>query len=249
MNTNFFEAFSAPLKEPRGIGKLLFGGFLIILSSIFMSNLGEIFKFFISDDYKFIFTILFIIGIFIQFVTFGYCIKSAHDCIQEEFLIMPEWSHISEYLGRGIVSGIILFLYSLPFYILLFLGIFSILNQNANPILIYSLLTLFFCIEVMFLSTVLMFYFKDLKFTDAFRLGNIFKVFFRNLPRIFQIFLSLLGLSIFSSIIAALVGITIIGLLLLPSLSLLYIISSFYIIAKEGRDILWEENMWGAGED
>ena len=120
MKTSFLEAFTAPLKEPRGIGKLLFGGFLMILSSILMLNWGEFFK--LGKDYEYIFSILFLIGLFIQFIPLGYCVKSAHECIQDEFLIMPEWSNIGEYLARGIISAIILFIYAIPFFILAFLG-------------------------------------------------------------------------------------------------------------------------------
>ena len=168
MKTSFLEAFTAPLKEPRGIGKLLFGGFLMILSSILMLNWGEFFK--LGKDYEYIFSILFLIGLFIQFIPLGYCVKSAHECIQDEFLIMPEWSNIGEYLARGIISAIILFIYAIPFFILAFLGGILIVTLGVNPLLIYLLLFFVSCLEVMIVSTVLMFYFKDMKFTDAFRL-------------------------------------------------------------------------------
>lgn len=247
MKTNFLEAFTAPLKEPRGIGKLLFGGFLMILSSILMLNWGEFFK--LGKDYEYIFSILFLIGLFIQFIPLGYCVKSAHECIQDEFLIMPEWSDIGEYLARGIISAIILFIYAIPFFILALLGGFFIVTFGTNPLLIYLLLFFVSCIEVMIISTVLMFYFKDMKFTDAFRLVAIFKVFCRNIKTIFIIFLHLFCLAMFSAVLIVASAITIIGILLIPSISLLSTIASFYIIAKEGRDILWNENMWGVNEE
>ena len=247
MKTNFLEAFTAPLKEPRGIGKLLFGGFLMILSSILMLNWGEFFK--LGKDYEYIFSILFLIGLFIQFIPLGYCVKSAHECIQDEFLIMPEWSNIGEYLARGIISAIILFIYAIPFFILAFLGGILIVTLGVNPILIYLLLFFVSCLEVMIVSTVLMFYFKDMKFTDAFRLVAIFKVFCRNIKTIFIIFLHLFCLAMFSAVLILASAITIIGILLIPSISLLSTIASFYIIAKEGRDILWNENMWGVNEE
>ncbi len=247
MKTSFLEAFTAPLKEPRGIGKLLFGGFLMILSSILMLNWGEFFK--LGKDYEYIFSILFLIGLFIQFIPLGYCVKSAHECIQDEFLIMPEWSNIGEYLARGIISAIILFIYAIPFFILAFLGGILIVTLGVNPILIYLLLFFVSCLEVMIVSTVLMFYFKDMKFTDAFRLVAIFKVFCRNIKTIFLIFLHLFCLALFSFVLTLASAITIIGILLIPSISLLSTIASFYIIAKEGRDILWNENMWGVNEE
>lgn len=247
MKTSFLEAFTAPLKEPRGIGKLLFGGFLMILSSILMLNWGEFFK--LGKDYEYIFSILFLIGLFIQFIPLGYCVKSAHECIQDEFLIMPEWSDIGEYLARGIISAIILFIYAIPFFILAFLGGILIVTLGVNPILIYLLLFFVSCLEVMIVSTVLMFYFKDMKFTDAFRLVAIFKVFCRNIKTIFLIFLHLFCLALFSFVLTLASAITIIGILLIPSISLLSTIASFYIIAKEGRDILWNENMWGVNEE
>ena len=247
MKTSFLEAFTAPLKEPRGIGKLLFGGFLMILSSILMLNWGEFFK--LGKDYEYIFSILFLIGFLIQFIPFGYCIKSAHECIQDEFLIMPEWSDIGEYLARGIISAIILFIYAIPFFILALLGGFFIVTFGTNPLLIYLLLFFVSCIEVMIVSTVLMFYFKDMKFTDAFRLVAIFKVFCRNVKTIFLIFLHLFCLALFSFVLTLASAITIIGILLIPSISLLSTIASFYIIAKEGRVILWNENMWGVNEE
>lgn len=247
MKTSFLEAFTAPLKEPRGIGKLLFGGFLMILSSILMLNWGEFFK--LGKDYEYIFSILFLIGLFIQFIPLGYCVKSAHECIQDEFLIMPEWSDIGEYLARGIISAIILFIYAIPFFILAFLGGILIVALGVNPILIYLLLFFVSCLEVMIVSTVLMFYFKDMKFTDAFRLVAIFKVFCRNVKTIFLIFLHLFCLALFSFVLTLASAITIIGILLIPSISLLSTIASFYIIAKEGRDILWNENMWGVNEE
>ena len=247
MKTSFLEAFTAPLKEPRGIGKLLFGGFLMILSSILMLNWGEFFK--LGKDYEYIFSILFLIGLFIQFIPLGYCVKSAHECIQDEFLIMPEWSDIGEYLARGIISAIILFIYAIPFFILALLGGFFIVTFGTNPLLIYLLLFFVSCIEVMIISTVLMFYFKDMKFTDAFRLVAIFKVFCRNIKTIFLIFLHLFCLALFSFVLTLASAITIIGILLIPSISLLSTIASFYIIAKEGRDILWNENMWGVNEE
>ena len=247
MKTSFLEAFTAPLKEPRGIGKLLFGGFLMILSSILMLNWGEFFK--LGKDYEYIFSILFLIGLFIQFIPLGYCVKSAHECIQDEFLIMPEWSDIGEYLARGIISAIILFIYAIPFFILALLGGFFIVTFGTNPLLIYLLLFFVSCIEVMIISTVLMFYFKDMKFTDAFRLVAIFKVFCRNVKTIFLIFLHLFCLALFSFVLTLASAITIIGILLIPSISLLSTIASFYIIAKEGRDILWNENMWGVNEE
>ncbi len=247
MKTSFLEAFTAPLKEPRGIGKLLFGGFLMILSSILMLNWGEFFK--LGKDYEYIFSILFLIGLFIQFIPLGYCVKSAHECIQDEFLIMPEWSNIGEYLARGIISAIILFIYAIPFFILAFLGGILIVTLGVNPILIYLLLFFVSCLEVMIVSTVLMFYFKDMKFTDAFRLIAIFKVFCRNVKTIFLIFLHLFCLALFSFVLTLASAITIIGILLIPSISLLSTIASFYIIAKEGRDILWNENMWGVNEE
>ncbi len=247
MKTSFLEAFTAPLKEPRGIGKLLFGGFLMILSSILMLNWGEFFK--LGKDYEYIFSILFLIGLFIQFIPLGYCVKSAHECIQDEFLIMPEWSNIGEYLARGIISAIILFIYAIPFFILAFLGGILIVTLGVNPILIYLLLFFVSCLEVMIVSTVLMFYFKDMKFTDAFRLVAIFKVFCRNVKTIFLIFLHLFCLALFSFVLTLASAITIIGILLIPSISLLSTIASFYIIAKEGRDILWNENMWGVNEE
>ena len=247
MKTSFLEAFTAPLKEPRGIGKLLFGGFLMILSSILMLNWGEFFK--LGKDYEYIFSILFLIGLFIQFIPLGYCVKSAHECIQDEFLIMPEWSNIGEYLARGIISAIILFIYAIPFFILAFLGGILIVTLGVNPILIYLLLFFVSCLEVMIVSTVLMFYFKDMKFTDAFRLVAIFKVFCRNIKTIFIIFLHLFCLALFSFVLTLASAITIIGILLIPSISLLSTIASFYIIAKEGRDILWNENMWGVNEE
>lgn len=247
MKTSFLEAFTAPLKEPRGIGKLLFGGFLMIFSSILMLNWGEFFK--LGKDYEYIFSILFLIGLFIQFIPLGYCVKSAHECIQDEFLIMPEWSNIGEYLARGIISAIILFIYAIPFFILAFLGGILIVTLGVNPILIYLLLFFVSCLEVMIVSTVLMFYFKDMKFTDAFRLVAIFKVFCRNIKTIFLIFLHLFCLALFSFVLTLASAITIIGILLIPSISLLSTIASFYIIAKEGRDILWNENMWGVNEE
>ena len=247
MKTSFLEAFTAPLKEPRGIGKLLFGGFLMILSSILMLNWGEFFK--LGKDYEYIFSILFLIGLFIQFIPLGYCVKSAHECIQDEFLIMPEWSDIGEYLARGIISAIILFIYAIPFFILAFLGGILIVTLGVNPLLIYLLLFFVSCLEVMIVSTVLMFYFKDMKFTDAFRLVAIFKVFCRNIKTIFLIFLHLFCLALFSFVLTLASAITIIGILLIPSISLLSTIASFYIIAKEGRDILWNENMWGVNEE
>lgn len=247
MKTNFLEAFTAPLKEPRGIGKLLFGGFLMILSSILMLNWGEFFK--LGKDYEYIFSILFLIGFLIQFIPFGYCIKSAHECIQDEFLIMPEWSDIGEYLARGIISAIILFIYAIPFFILALLGGFFIVTFGTNPLLIYLLLFFVSCIEVMIISTVLMFYFKDMKFTDAFRLVAIFKVFCRNIKTIFIIFLHLFCLAMFSAVLIVASAITIIGILLIPSISFLSTIASFYIIAKEGREILWNENMWGVDDE
>lgn len=247
MKTSFLEAFTAPLKEPRGIGKLLFGGFLMILSSILMLNWGEFFK--LGKDYEYIFSILFLIGLFIQFIPLGYCVKSAHECIQDEFLIMPEWSNIVEYLARGIISAIILFIYAIPFFILAFLGGILIVTLGVNPLLIYLLLFFVSCLEVMIVSTVLMFYFKDMKFTDAFRLVAIFKVFCRNIKTIFLIFLHLFCLALFSFVLTLASAITIIGILLIPSISLLSTIASFYIIAKEGRDILWNENMWGVNEE
>lgn len=247
MKTSFLEAFTAPLKEPRGIGKLLFGGFLMILSSILMLNWGEFFK--LGKDYEYIFSILFLIGLFIQFIPLGYCVKSAHECIQDEFLIMPEWSNIGEYLARGIISAIILFIYAIPFFILAFLGGILIVTLGVNPLLIYLLLFFVSCLEVMIVSTVLMFYFKDMKFTDAFRLVAIFKVFCRNVKTIFLIFLHLFCLALFSFVLTLASAITIIGILLIPSISLLSTIASFYIIAKEGRDILWNENMWGVNEE
>lgn len=247
MKTSFLEAFTAPLKEPRGIGKLLFGGFLMILSSILMLNWGEFFK--LGKDYEYIFSILFLIGLFIQFIPLGYCVKSAHECIQDEFLIMPEWSNIGEYLARGIISAIILFIYAIPFFILAFLGGILIVTLGVNPLLIYLLLFFVSCLEVMIVSTVLMFYFKDMKFTDAFRLVAIFKVFCRNVKTIFLIFLHLFCLAMFSAVLIVASAITIIGILLIPSISLLSTIASFYIIAKEGRDILWNENMWGVNEE
>lgn len=247
MKTSFLEAFTAPLKEPRGIGKLLFGGFLMILSSILMLNWGEFFK--LGKDYEYIFSILFLIGLFIQFIPLGYCVKSAHECIQDEFLIMPEWSNIGEYLARGIISAIILFIYAIPFFILAFLGGILIVTLGVNPLLIYLLLFFVSCLEVMIVSTVLMFYFKDMKFTDAFRLVAIFKVFCRNIKTIFLIFLHLFCLALFSFVLTLASAITIIGILLIPSISLLSTIASFYIIAKEGRDILWNENMWGVNEE
>lgn len=247
MKTSFLEAFTAPLKEPRGIGKLLFGGFLMILSSILMLNWGEFFK--LGKDYEYIFSILFLIGLFIQFIPLGYCVKSAHECIQDEFLIMPEWSNIGEYLARGIISAIILFIYAIPFFILAFLGGILIVTLGVNPLLIYLLLFFVSCLEVMIVSTVLMFYFKDMKFTDAFRLIAIFKVFCRNVKTIFLIFLHLFCLALFSFVLTLASAITIIGILLIPSISLLSTIASFYIIAKEGRDILWNENMWGVNEE
>ncbi len=247
MKTSFLEAFTAPLKEPRGIGKLLFGGFLMIFSSILMLNWGEFFK--LGKDYEYIFSILFLIGFLIQFIPFGYCIKSAHECIQDEFLIMPEWSDIGEYLARGIISAIILFIYAIPFFILAFLGGILIVTLGVNPLLIYLLLFFVSCLEVMIVSTVLMFYFKDMKFTDAFRLVAIFKVFCRNVKTIFLIFLHLFCLALFSFVLTLASAITIIGILLIPSISLLSTIASFYIIAKEGRDILWNENMWGVDDE
>ena len=247
MKTSFLEAFTAPLKEPRGIGKLLFGGFLMIFSSILMLNWGEFFK--LGKDYEYIFSILFLIGLFIQFIPLGYCVKSAHECIQDEFLIMPEWSNIGEYLARGIISAIILFIYAIPFFILAFLGGILIVTLGVNPLLIYLLLFFVSCLEVMIVSTVLMFYFKDMKFTDAFRLVAIFKVFCRNVKTIFLIFLHLFCLALFSFVLTLASAITIIGILLIPSISLLSTIASFYIIAKEGRDILWNENMWGVNEE
>ena len=247
MKTSFLEAFTAPFKEPRGIGQLLFGGFLMILSSILMLNWGEFFK--LGKDYEYIFSILFLIGLFIQFIPLGYCVKSAHECIQDEFLIMPEWSNIGEYLARGIISAIILFIYAIPFFILAFLGGILIVTLGVNPILIYLLLFFVSCLEVMIVSTVLMFYFKDMKFTDAFRLIAIFKVFCRNVKTIFLIFLHLFCLALFSFVLTLASAITIIGILLIPSISLLSTIASFYIIAKEGRDILWNENMWGVNEE
>ena len=247
MKTSFLEAFTAPLKEPRGIGKLLFGGFLMILSSILMLNCGEFFK--LGKDYEYIFSILFLIGLFIQFIPLGYCVKSAHECIQDEFLIMPEWSNIGEYLARGIISAIILFIYAIPFFILAFLGGILIVTLGVNPLLIYLLLFFVSCLEVMIVSTVLMFYFKDMKFTVAFRLVAIFKVFCRNVKTIFLIFLHLFCLALFSFVLTLASAITIIGILLIPSISLLSTIASFYIIAKEGRDILWNENMWGVNEE
>lgn len=247
MKTSFLEAFTAPLKEPRGIGKLLFGGFLMILSSILMLNWGEFFK--LGKDYEYIFSILFLIGLFIQFIPLGYCVKSAHECIQDEFLIIPEWSNIGEYLARGIISAIILFIYAIPFFILAFLGGILIVTLGVNPLLIYLLLFFVSCLEVMIVSTVLMFYFKDMKFTDAFRLVAIFKVFCRNIKTIFLIFLHLFCLALFSFVLTLASAITIIGILLIPSISLLSTIASFYIIAKEGRDILWNENMWGVNEE
>lgn len=247
MNTNFFEAFISPLKEPRGINKLLVGGLIIIFSGLLMVNWGEIFKF--GKDYEYIFSILGLIGICLQFIPLGYCVKSAHECIQDEFLIMSEWKDLGDYFARGLVSAFILFLYGLPFYILLTLGIFSVLMLGANPLLIYPLLFLILCVEIMFISTVLMFYFKDLKFSDAFRIQAISKVFSKNLKSMFLILLNLIGLSLLSTIVSALVGITIIGLLLLPSLSILGTLAAFYIIAKEGREILWNENMWGVDEE
>ena len=247
MKTNFLEAFTAPLKEPRGIGKLLFGGFLMILSSILMLNWGEFFK--LGKDYEYIFSILFLIGLFIQFIPLGYCVKSAHECIQDEFLIMPEWSNIGEYLARGIISAIILFIYAIPFFILAFLGGILIVTLGVNPLLIYLLLFFVSCLEVMIVSTVLMFYFKDMKFTDAFRLVAIFKVFCRNIKTIFIIFLHLFCLAMFSAVLIVASAITIIGILLIPSISFLSTIASFYIIAKEGREILWNENMWGVDDE
>ena len=247
MKTSFLEAFTAPLKEPRGIGKLLFGGFLMILSSILMLNWGEFFK--LGKDYEYIFSILFLIGLFIQFIPLGYCVKSAHECIQDEFLIMPEWSNIGEYLARGIISAIILFIYAIPFFILAFLGGILIVTLGVNPLLIYLLLFFVSCLEVMIVSTVLMFYFKDMKFTDAFRLVAIFKVFCRNVKTIFLIFLHLFCLAMFSAVLIVASAITIIGILLIPSISFLSTIASFYIIAKEGREILWNENMWGVNEE
>ena len=162
---------------------------------------------------------------------------------------MPEWSDIGEYLARGIISAIILFIYAIPFFILAFLGGILIVALGVNPILIYLLLFFVSCLEVMIVSTVLMFYFKDMKFTDAFRLVAIFKVFCRNVKTIFLIFLHLFCLALFSFVLTLASAITIIGILLIPSISLLSTIASFYIIAKEGRDILWNENMWGVNEE
>ena len=246
MNTNIIEAYTTSINEPRSISKILIGNFIIILSWLMMINFGKIFHF--NQEYDYIFTILFWIGFFIQFIPLGYSISSAHNCIQNELLILPEWKNIGEYLSIGLISTVIIFIYFLPFYILSFLGVLSILYLHTSPQLVYILLFLLLCAEIIFIFAVSMFYFKDMKISDAFRIKDIFTIFFKHLKTLFLIFLNIIAILIITTIISILVGITIVGILLIPSIFIVGALAALYIISKEGREILWNENMWGTKE-
>lgn len=243
MDFNIERAFSFFKNDTDWLKKLMFGNLLALIAMLFFFlplivslitktfNLGY-----------FIFAIFcFIAGFIIALSIAGYCAQAGHDRIGSNAPILPQWDDFGKYIFLGFKY----FIGSVAFYLPVILlgcavsfGIaFLKISAHASDINALSFIfnSFYNIIYLVFMAFYFLFcanFIKDFDFTSFLNYPKAFKLVKNNWINYLVLILIALAVGIVFNIVAVIMALTIVGIFLIPFVSIYFQIVTYDIIAQ-----------------
>lgn len=180
------------------------------------------------------FIICFIISIVVCLGMSGYICVTAHNRINDEESVLPEWSDFGRYILVGLKYFMGYFLFSLPvlllsilFFCLIGTSMFNVhyLQDTGTNVISFLALTLFgsfslfvYVLTMVFLPMMMSNFNRDLKILSFVDLKHGFSLVKNNVPNYLILLLLFAAMGVLGHMVCSLLSITLIGIILIPVL-------------------------------